>query len=264
MTCEEIEELAGAIALGAVPEDEWPAIREHLATCTRGHAEIEQLLPVAELLLMAAPAVVPPASLRERILAAARADLDASPEPAPLMPAAPAADREAAPPGVVARRERSWWQRAGWGWGAAAALLLLTIGLTAWNFTLRRDLDRTEDKATTAERALALVVGGGAVVRVNSTLAGAGGVLVQPRDGSPTLLLQGLPQPDQQTYQVWVLRGGQPTSLGVFQPDESGRRVVTLPVDLSTVDAVAITLEPAPNGSPLPTSMPVLVAAVRG
>ena len=255
MTCEEIEELAGAIALGAMPEDEWPAIREHLATCTRGHPEVQRLLPVAELLLVAAPDVAPPARLRERILATARAG---------IAPAAPVDGAEPAPPAVVMRTDRSWWQHAGWGWGAAAALLILTLGLAAWNITLRRDLNRTEGQATNAERALALVVGGEAVIRVNSTLDGANGVLVQPRDGSPTLLLQGLPQPNQQTYQVWALRGGQPASLGVFQPDESGRRVVTLPIDLANVDAVAVTLEPAPNGSPLPTSSPILVAAVRG
>jgi Anti-sigma-K factor rskA, C-terminal len=264
MTCEEIEELAGAIALGAVPEDEWPAIREHLATCTRGHPEVEQLLPVAELLLVAVPVMEPPARLRERILAAARADLGVFAEPLAPAPPVPTEDGAPAPPSVVMRTDRAWWQRAGWGWGAAAAMLILTLGLATWNIALQRDLDRTEDQATTAERALALVVGGEAVVRVNSTLAGASGVLVQPRDGSPTLLLQGLPQPNQQTYQVWALRGGQPTSLGVFQPDESGRRVVTLPIDLANVDAVAVTLEPLPNGSPLPTSMPILVAAVRG
>jgi len=258
MTCDEIDELAGAIALGAAPEDEWPAIREHLATCTRGHPHVQQLLPVSALLLVAAPDVAPPARLRERILATARADIAAA--------AAPSAAEwaQAAPPAVRVRTARAWWQRAGWGWGAAAALLIVGLGLAAWNITLRRDLDRAKDEATAAERALALVVGGEMLIQVNSTLAGAGGLLVQPRDGSPMLLVQGLPQPDQQTYQVWALRGGQPASLGVFLPDDSGRQVVPLAIDLANVDAVAVTLEPAPNGSPLPTSTPILVAAVRG
>ncbi len=117
MTCEEIEELAGAIALGAVPEDEWPAIREHLATCTRGHPEVEQLLPVAELLLVAVPVMEPPARLRDRILAAARADLGVSAGPLPPALPVPEADRAPAPPSVVMRTDRSWWQRGGWGWG---------------------------------------------------------------------------------------------------------------------------------------------------
>ncbi|MGH2599223.1 MAG: anti-sigma factor, partial [Dehalococcoidia bacterium] len=68
MTCADVHELSGAIALGAIPPDEWPAIREHLATCTRGHPEIDQLRVTATLLLEAAPPDDPPAGLRDRIL----------------------------------------------------------------------------------------------------------------------------------------------------------------------------------------------------
>ena len=89
MTCDDIDELAGAIALDAIPEEEWPAIEEHLATCRRGHPQIRDLRSVATLLLEAAPPVEPPAALRGRILAAARAEAGDSGAPIALHPSRP-------------------------------------------------------------------------------------------------------------------------------------------------------------------------------
>src|SRR5262245_25679144 len=153
MTCAEIDELAGAIALNAVPDEEWAAVQEHLRTCTVGHPQIEQLARVAELLLVAAPPMEPSAGLRDRILSAARADVDAtegggpapaSPAPpATAVPSPPAADVESRGTVTPLRRAgRSWWQQPGW--YAAAAALVLAVGLAAWNVSLRRDLDQRD------------------------------------------------------------------------------------------------------------------------
>ena len=43
MNCEEIEELAGAYALGALPEAERAAVSAHLATCDT-HPEMRELV----------------------------------------------------------------------------------------------------------------------------------------------------------------------------------------------------------------------------
>src|SRR5439155_16985351 len=75
VTCDEIEELAGALALGAALPEEVAAARTHLATCATGHPAVHELAATAALLAEAAEPVEPPARLRERILAAARADL---------------------------------------------------------------------------------------------------------------------------------------------------------------------------------------------
>ena len=263
MTCAEIDELAGAIALDAIPAEEWPAIHEHLATCSRGHPVVRELRQVATLLLEAAPPVEPPASLRERIINAARAEGAVSP------PAAPAVSAPPTPAHVTERRDPAWWARPAWGVAAAAALAALALGL--WNVALRRDLDRSEERLAQAERqiaadeqALTALAFGGQEFRFTTSPPSVAGTVVRPAGGTAVLLVQGLPRTEDKIYQVWALRGDQPISLGVFEPDESGRKVVALDHDLQNVDAVAITLEPAPRGSPLPTSQPFMVAPLRG
>ena len=262
MTCTEIEELAGAIALGAIPDDEWPAIRDHLATCARGHAEVRRLQPVATLLLEAAPPVEPPARLRERILAAARAESEPAPAPpardAAARPATARAERRA----VLERINPLWWRQPAW--GAVAAALVLALALGVWNVMLRRDLNETQQRLAAEQRALAVLAGEGRRFEFAATLPGAGGIVLRPTSGPATLVVHGLPPATDTVYQVWALRGEQPASLGVFTPDEAGRRVVTLDENLSDVDAVAITVEPAPRGSRQPTRAPILVAPVRG
>lgn len=266
MTCEEIDELAGAIALDAIPVEEWPAINQHLATCRRGHPQIRELRDVALLLLEAAPPLEPPASLRGRILAAARADAEGdgapgTPQPLPIsslptpLPQPPA--------------QRAWW--AGAGWAAAAAAVVVAAALGVWAISLRDDLDRTEERLTSAQQqldtqqnALAALTGDGEQYRFSGDLPGAGGSVLRTQDGNVTLVVHGLPPIDDRIYQVWALKGGQPVSLGVFAPDESGRTVVPIDDDLQDADAVAITLEPGPRGSPGPTSDPLLVAPLPG
>ena len=44
VTCERVDELAGAYALGAVDADEERAISEHLVSCDRPHTEARELI----------------------------------------------------------------------------------------------------------------------------------------------------------------------------------------------------------------------------
>lgn len=254
MNCQDIEDLAGAIALGAVPEEEWADVREHLATCANAHTEVRRLLPIADLLLEAAPPVEPPAGLRERILAAARAEPRSEGSPVPLASATPAP--------VPITMTRSWWRQPAW--GVAAAAILVAAALAVWNISLQRNLTQTEQQLAAGQRVVEALAMGGQAAPVNSTISGASGALVRHGDGNGSLVLHGLsPQPGR-TYQVWALRGGQPVSLGVFDPTTGGATIVRLNTDLRTADAVAITIEPGPSGSALPTSQPVLVAPLSG
>jgi hypothetical protein len=275
MTCAEVDELAGAIALDAIPEEEWPAIREHLATCTRGHPEVQDLRRVATLLLEAAPPIEPPAGLRDRILAAARAEpavpaplgpAGTGPMPFPAAPAEVGEERDS--PTIIRRTERAWWARPSW---AAAAAVLIAAALALWNVSLQGELNDTEDRLASAERqvalqelALAAVAGRGQQVPLTSSLPGATGTVLRPDSGTATLVIEGLPQAQDRIYQVWAIQGDQPVSLGVFAPDDAGVKVFALDHDLHNVDAVAITLEPAPNGSARPTASPILIAPLRG
>ncbi len=61
-------------------------------------------------------------------------------------------------------------------------------------------------------------------------------------------------------YQLWVIAGKTPMGVGTFRPeaDGSARLTITLPPGVTSVDAVAVTNEPGPNGSATPT-LPILL-----
>src|SRR5512144_1387216 len=82
MTCDRARDLAAGYVLGALQRSEEAAVRRHLATCDQPHPEFAALGGVVPAILEDELAdlelVEPPASLRDRIMAAAAADLAAS------------------------------------------------------------------------------------------------------------------------------------------------------------------------------------------
>src|SRR2546426_4359456 len=77
MICKEVEELAGAYALGALPADSLREIEEHLSSCSK-HPDIAELSAVARSLALAAPDAEPPSELRARIIDLVRRERTAS------------------------------------------------------------------------------------------------------------------------------------------------------------------------------------------
>jgi len=77
MTCEQARDLAAAYVLGALESAEEAAVRDHLLTCDQPHEEFAELGAVVPVLGGAVELVEPRGSLRDRIMAAAAADLDA-------------------------------------------------------------------------------------------------------------------------------------------------------------------------------------------
>lgn len=263
--CEEVDELAGALALGAALPEEVAAVRAHLAACTSDHPELGRLAATAALLAEAAEPVEPPPRLREHILAAARVDREGSevadPASEPEEAGAAGGPRRAADaimplPGRGATR-RAWALP---GWLAAAAVFAVAVGLGAWNVSLQRDLRDRDDELAAQQQALASLARGGQVVAFNVApqLAGARGAVLRPAQGQPVVVLEGLRRPEGgAVYQLWAMQGGRPVDLGVFLPDEDGLSVIPLP-DLTGAEAVAVTVEP--RRVPQPTADPVLVA----
>jgi len=78
MTCDKVRELASGFVLGALDTDELIAVQDHLDTCAKGHPEIDELGGVVPYLAVTVEPVEPPEWLRESVIAAARADLQAS------------------------------------------------------------------------------------------------------------------------------------------------------------------------------------------
>ncbi len=251
MTCEELEELAGALALGAALPEEVAAAHEHLTTCSRSHRSVRRLVVTAALLAQAVEPVEPPVALRQRILAAARADTGGS--------LVTATERRPQEPWSGSRRQAvdrlRHLKRL-----AVAAVLLLALGLAVWSALLQRTLDRRDAQLTAQQRVIDAIARGARVVpfRAVPELGETRGAVVWEAGQQPLVILEGLPPPPSgHVYQFWAIRGGQPEDLGVFQPGEHGRVITALP-DLPGMEAVAITVEP--GHMPRPTTAPVLTA----
>ena len=224
MNCAEIEELAGAYALRALPEETLREVEGHLADCTR-HPDITALQAAALGLAAAADEKEPPPALKARLMDAVRREA--------------AAEGRAAAPAPLRPRGWSWRPYA-----LAAALALVAAGLLGWNVYLQTSDD-----------------GGGEATLIRSLTDGGGarGRIVYVRDeGLAVMTVEGLASlPDDKTYQVWAISEGRPTGIGLFDVAEGGRASAAMQVDLTAVDVIAVTVEPA-GGSPQPTTAPVL------
>ena len=104
LSCDDVREMAGSFVLGALPDAEDAAVRQHLASCSDAHAEMAELGSVLSVLDASVPVVEPPVGLKGRILAAAAADRPAViPAPIPFPTASERVERSAAKsgPGAV-------------------------------------------------------------------------------------------------------------------------------------------------------------------
>jgi Anti-sigma-K factor rskA/Putative zinc-finger len=229
-----IHELTAGYALDALDPDERRAYEEHLESCARCQEELGSFWETTEALAVAASGPVPAAGLRERVLAAARAE----------------------PQNVVAlesRRRRTIPALSAV--AAVAAVVALAVGL--WATQLRGDLDDTR-LALERERAVAEVLSdpGSRTVALES---GTGRLVVAP-DGQGVLVLDELSgAPAGKTYEAWIIEDGTPAPAGIF-PGEEGRDRIPLEGTVDPGDVVAVTIEErrvsAPQGEVIVASEP--------
>jgi anti-sigma-K factor RskA len=220
---------AGAYVLGAMAPEEREAFEGHLATCAACQADVDELRPAAEALPMASPPMLPPAELKDRIMA------EVEREATLLAQAGPAADRPAPGPAPRTRRRRlpsfSLWKLA----PVAAAFLIVGVlvgsqvgGTTDYRF----------DRA-------------GAQLEVSGDQA--------------TLVADDLPAPPEgRVYEVWIQPKGadapQPTD-ALFVPRSDGSAAAAIPGGVSDGDKVMVTDEP-PGGSDTPTGELLMAAEI--
>ncbi|MGH7550157.1 MAG: anti-sigma factor [Gemmatimonadota bacterium] len=207
----------------------------------------------------------PPVRLRERLLAGVGV------EPA---------SRETEPSVVpLDRQDRSWlpWIAAGIAAALALFLGISNLQLRDRNDRLRADLETARERLAEADTAAArlaelrsdleLLAGPGSSVHA---LAGTGPtpeararVFVDPATGRAILFAYDLPilQPDD-VYELWAIRDGTPRAAGTFRPGPEGRArlEITDRALLEGLDALAVTVEPAP-GTEEPTGDMVLISS---
>jgi anti-sigma-K factor RskA len=269
MTHDELRELTGGYALGALGEQERRAFEAHLATCVECAREVGEFATVANGLALAVPQVDPPAALRARVLNAVLSEESARVDPMPF-PQPPVRVRPSALPVWLA---------------TAAALAAVALGLYSLNLRerisrLEEDLRLANARAAGVERELQ--VARAAVPRTSNARqiatvldapdvrtidllgqknapAATGRVYWSPTRGL-VFTASNLPAPSVgRQYQLWVIPlGGSPVSAGMLDLEGGGLTMALVDSTIaSRVGTVAVTLEPA-GGVPQPTSDPVL------
>jgi len=273
MTHDDALDLLALYVLGALAPSDEAAVREHLATCTLPHPELEQLGGVVPVLLADVELVEPPVALRERIMAAARADLAGRPGPATTDPAAlesqpPAsaapADAPRPFPSAAEREARRAARTRRLDWALRIAAIIAIVVAGAGGLLLQRQLDASQrfDRAVAAVLDAAARPGVRAVILTPAEGKQGRGLAAVAPDGTVTLAMRDLPATGgSQVYTAWVIVGSTPTSLADFTVDSNGIAAVTThPAPTQPGAIIALTLEPnagntAPKGTIVSTGV---------
>ena len=268
LTHDEVVDLAASFVLGALDDDEMAAIRAHVASCPDPHDELDELGGMVVVLQASLRPVEPPPALKDRIMAAAAADLDArrreaaQTEAATPVPAAPApATARPAGPVVVPRQPR-------WSWALAIAAVLAIVALGGWNLSLQSQLSEAQAYQRQVAAVLDAAAEPGALTAVMKSQTGDGpsGLAAVTPDGALRIAMRDLaPTAGREVYEAWaILPDTAPVPLGGFQVGSNG--VGYLETDgLPTQGGVvlALTREPGP-GATAPSSDPVSVGTATG
>lgn len=240
MSCEELKEMLELYALGVLDDAEKAEIDAHLARgCTECKRNLAGAMAFNAVMLSIGPAEAPSKRLKHRLLASIG------------------------------------YERPGWFWAGALAATLMLL-LAVWIGT--QEHERTNQLADARKELLRVT---GERDRLNQAVQFLSDPETRPasfgkgQDAPPRgyvflhpqlgvmLIASNLPAAGVgKTYEMWVIpKVGAPRPAGLFQSDGMrGLHVLSGPVDLDALKAVAVTLEPE-AGSPAPTTPPIIVAA---
>lgn len=222
-----IESMIAAYAMGAVPEDEVPAIRAHILSCETCFAEAESYTEALAALATSVEPVPLPKGFAERVLTEARGE-----SPAPVT-------REGA-------RNRTWRR-----FLVPGLAVLAAISLFGTTLALVGSLERQDEY----ERVVASLVRDPDALSLDGP-GGAQGVVASGKEGSVLVAVDLGAAPRGRDYQLWLIEDGVPVPDVTF--DVTGSVVVVeSKFDLSDYEGAAITVEPE-GGSQQPTTDPVL------
>jgi anti-sigma-K factor RskA len=231
----DIQELLGAYALDALSDDERRLLEAHLATCETCRAELAELRLAVNALPLSIDERDASPSLRDRLRAAAEADLATNGAEEPpsdtVVPFEPRTERGTPRP---LRRTRLPW-------AAAAVFLLFGLGMLGWNLSLRQSNN---------QQVIALQAAPG--------VTGASGELIYLKDQQVIIVKpNNLPAlAAGQVYELWLIQGETAVPSGVFG---AGERQVAIAANLNQYQALAITIEDGPLGKPTPQGQKVVV-----
>jgi anti-sigma-K factor RskA len=221
--------LAGPYVVNAVDDIDRRRFEQHLATCETCQDDVASLRQAVEGLGFAAAEPAPP-SMKSNVMA----EIDGVRQQSPVQ---------------LRTVRRSRYSRLG-----AAAAVVVALGTGGFVVGQRSRTD-TVDTAAAIVRApdmrMVELAGEGMSARFTYSRSVGSGVLVT----------NGLESAGtDRTYQLWIVEGGTPRSVGTFSPTSDGATVpLASPPTAGAV--VAVTNEPA-GGSSQPTSTPILAGDV--
>ncbi|MBK8903007.1 MAG: anti-sigma factor [Anaerolineaceae bacterium] len=243
-----ITDQLAAYALNILDADEAAEAAAHLESCPVCQQELQTYQELVGLMATAVPSVAPPLTLKQRLMHDIRQEKQVE-TVVPLQSPKPIV-----PPTSAPAKTRWWVTLRDWFQQRPIlqpVLLLLVALLLVSNFQLRQRLAEADHPA-----------GFGTVTLTSIAANDPGtGILIISADGMHgTLVVQELPVlPETQTYQLWLIKDGHPTSGGMFNVGEDGYHAIWVGSDdpLASYEDFALTIEPA-EGSAYPTGSPVL------
>ncbi len=252
MISDHVEEFLPAYSLDALEEEERRRVEAHLEHCFECALSLAAYQETTSQLALLVQPVSPPASLRQRLLAASKTQGRVA----------------SVHPVEVIRRRPTLAALV----SLAAVVLLVLMGALGWT-TVRLNTLKSQNQrmaeALLQQQSLAYLV----AYPNTSTFS-----LRSPRPGGTTwgfvmgsherewglLVAIGMPPlPKDQVYQLWLVSGVQSFGGGTFTVDDAGYGQLSLRMaePLRTFDRVRVTAEPL-GGSLQPTSDPILLGSL--
>lgn len=225
-------------AFGALEPDEEDRLDEHLAGCVSCRQVADDAQEVAVALGRAVPQADPPPQLRERVLAAARAEPDPPRRPAPAGdPGAPEVHRTVEAEPAPSGGRSAWHRRSRSLLVAVAGAVIVGIGLLGIRAVVPTETGPGPgDPTTLAQRAQRVVDG------AQSREPGTRHATLRGGDGQPMAVV------------LAEAGGARVVPLAMSRPAEGQRYVLwatgpTSPVAVATVDTAAGTTVPLPGAA---------------
>ena len=248
MTHEELNSIAPLDAIGAATPDEASALAAHLPGCEECSRDHREYAEAATLLALGLDPVAPPAEARARVLSTTAGRVEGETD------------------NVIeaGRRFRGspWWLATAatlflalWGW-RELSVRALHEKLVEQDAEIRR-LSETNDRLTSRSEKINSEMAEMASPQTRMiALAGqqvspsaAARVYLEPSRRRAVVFFYNMPaNPDDKSYQLWIIRADQPNpqSAGVFDASPTGQASISienLPVD-TPIKALAVTMEP--------------------
>ncbi len=290
LSCEQVRDLAEGFVLGALDPVQVHDVRDHLASCTNPHPEMDELGGVVPYLAESIEPVEPPVELQGRIMAAIDAELragrraDAAADrlisslgagsvarvaPAAAVPAQPASATATGPSGAPINLAAQRARRSPLGWLAAVAAVIVIVALGAWNLSLSGQLSTAQQQQAAVDKVLAIAQepGGQAAVLEAGAAGGPAGLAAVAPDGSFALAMHGLAATSgNQVYEAWVIApSGSPLAIGSFAVGSDGNGALTagsVAAPAAPGLTIGLTRE-AHSGVTAPT-LPMVVSGISG